>query len=235
MRVPFTIDAHRSPHLQLFANRSFIAKQVGNVRDVGASLGWRFGERIPVNLQVGVFNGSGLTDELQRYWTNRYNSSATEQFGLAKGVNFVTSYQTTRPGPVRIHLYDVGCTYQTGRWMVEGEYLRKEYTRGAFQGVNAVDAMLSYGLPVRRVFRQISFLGRYDTMSDHSNGIADADGQLIANDVARQRLTAGITFGLGLPFTADIRLNYEKYFYETGAVPGASDHDKIVMDFMAHF
>lgn len=29
MRVPFTIDAHRSPHLQYFANRSFIAKQVG--------------------------------------------------------------------------------------------------------------------------------------------------------------------------------------------------------------
>ena len=35
MRVPFTIDAHRSPHQQYFANRSFIAKQVGNVRDVG--------------------------------------------------------------------------------------------------------------------------------------------------------------------------------------------------------
>ena len=33
MRVPFTIDAHRSPHQQYFANRSFIAKQVGNVRD----------------------------------------------------------------------------------------------------------------------------------------------------------------------------------------------------------
>ena len=29
MRVPFTIDAHRSPHQQYFANRSFIAKQVG--------------------------------------------------------------------------------------------------------------------------------------------------------------------------------------------------------------
>ena len=35
MRVPFSIDAHRSPHKQYFANRSFIAKQVGNVRDVG--------------------------------------------------------------------------------------------------------------------------------------------------------------------------------------------------------
>lgn len=39
MRVPFTIDAHRSPHQQYFANLSFIAKQVGNVRDVGFTMG----------------------------------------------------------------------------------------------------------------------------------------------------------------------------------------------------
>lgn len=42
MRVPFTIDAHRSPHQQYFANRSFIAKQVGNVRDVGVTLGYKW-------------------------------------------------------------------------------------------------------------------------------------------------------------------------------------------------
>ena len=42
MRVPFTIDAHRSPHQQYFANRSFIAKQVGNVRDGGASRSFLF-------------------------------------------------------------------------------------------------------------------------------------------------------------------------------------------------
>ncbi len=39
MRVPFSIDAHRSPHQLYFANRSFIAKQVGNVRDVGLTAG----------------------------------------------------------------------------------------------------------------------------------------------------------------------------------------------------
>ena len=47
MRVPFTIDAHRSPHQQYFANRSFIAKQVGNVRDVGATLGYKIGGPSP--------------------------------------------------------------------------------------------------------------------------------------------------------------------------------------------
>lgn len=63
MRVPFTIDAHRSPHLQFFANRSFIAKQAGNVRDVGAAVGWTLGRAVPVSLEGGIFNGSGLTNQ----------------------------------------------------------------------------------------------------------------------------------------------------------------------------
>lgn len=54
MRVPFTIDAHRSPHQQYFANRSFIAKQVGNVRDVGLTLGYRFRAGFPVTLEGGL-------------------------------------------------------------------------------------------------------------------------------------------------------------------------------------
>lgn len=62
MRVPFTIDAHRSPHQQYFANRSFIAKQVGNVRDVGAAVGYDFNVGFPIKLEAGMFNGSGLTN-----------------------------------------------------------------------------------------------------------------------------------------------------------------------------
>ena len=72
MRAPFTIDAHRSPHLQYFANRSFIAKQVGNVRDVGATIGYSFNVGFPITLQAGMFNGSGLTDQ-KDFWTNNVN------------------------------------------------------------------------------------------------------------------------------------------------------------------
>jgi hypothetical protein len=236
MRVPFTIDAHRSPHLQLFANRSFIAKQVGNVRDVGATLGWKFGKRIPVNVQIGMFNGSGLVESLQSYWTRSFNYSAKVQAGFFPGMNFVASYQITLPQAVRIHMFDAGITYTTGRWLFEGEYLRKQYTNGAFDGVNAIDAFVSYGLPVHRgAFRRISFLGRYDYMGDHSNGTAGPEGMLVANDPERHRATAGVTFSLGLPFAADIRLNYEKYFYAADVTPGPSDFDKIVIELMAHF
>ena len=56
MRVPFTIDAHRSPHQQYFPNRSFIAKQVGNVRDVGFTIGYTFPTDIPITVEGGGFS-----------------------------------------------------------------------------------------------------------------------------------------------------------------------------------
>ena len=51
MRVPFTIDAHRSPHQQYFPNRSFIAKQVGNVRDVGFTVGYTLPTDVPITVE----------------------------------------------------------------------------------------------------------------------------------------------------------------------------------------
>ena len=80
-RVPFTIDAHRSPHQQYFANRSFIAKQVGNVRDVGAEVGYTWNVGFPIIVNAGVFNGSGLTNQ-KDYWTKGINYSAKAQFRL---------------------------------------------------------------------------------------------------------------------------------------------------------
>ena len=56
MRVPFTIDAHRSPHQQYFANRSFIAKQVGNVRDVVR----HGGDEVTVGLPGGLLVARAL-------------------------------------------------------------------------------------------------------------------------------------------------------------------------------
>ncbi|MDR2912313.1 MAG: porin [Alistipes sp.] len=236
MRVPFTIDAHRSPHLQLFANRSFIAKQVGGTRDVGAVLGWRFGTRVPINIQLGMFNGSGLVDNLQSYWTGSFDYSAKVQAGVAKGLNLVAGYRNAMPHNVRMHLYDAGVTYTTGRWLMEGEYLRKTYAGGEFDAVNSIDAFLSYGVPMGDgALRRVSFLGRYDYLGDHSNGTAVEGGLLTVNDPERHRATAGVTFSLGLPFAADIRLNYEKYFYGINVQPGPSDHDKIVVELMAHF
>ena len=235
MRVPFTIDAHRSPHEQYFANRSFIAKQAGNVRDVGATLAWSFGRRVPVTLEGGLFNGSGLTNQ-KDYWTRSFNYSAKARFRFAERVNLSLSIQKTHPDLVDIHMYDIGAYYENSLWHIEGEYLRKNYASEAFPGVNVVDAFVCRNFPLRsRALRQISVLARYDYMSDHSTGIAGAGGVLLADDPERHRVTGGLTFSLGLPFRADIRVNYEAYFYRPTAEPDLSEQDKFVAEFMVRF
>ena len=234
MRVPFTIDAHRSPHQQYFANRSFIAKQVGNVRDVGATLAYTWEIGIPVRLEAGIFNGSGLTNQ-KDFWTNRINYSAKAHLQLPQGFNLVGSVQKISPENVSIQMYDIGAYYHAGRWHIEAEYLRKHYAQGAFKPVNAFDGFVCYDQPLPKVFQKISFLGRFDCMSDHSNGKAGENGLLVIDGAARKRLTVGTTLSLAKPFVADLRINYENYFYGKDAVVAVSEKDKIVVELMVRF
>lgn len=228
--------------MQYFANRSFIAKQVGNVRDVGATLGYSFNAGIPIKLEAGMFNGSGLTDQ-KDFWTNNINFSAKAQFFLPRGFNITLSTQKIKPDNVGIMMYDAGAYYHAHGWHVEAEYLYKHYADDAFDAVHSVDAFVSYDIPLRKFFfKKITPLVRYDYMSDHSDGMrynADGDedtsGALTINDYQRSRLTGGLTFSLSLPFVSDIRLNYEKYFYREGAIAKPSERDKIVIEFMTRF
>ena len=241
MRVPFTIDAHRSPHQQYFANRSFIAKQVGNVRDVGATLGYNLNVGFPIVLQAGLFNGSGLTNQ-KNFWTKSVNYSAKAQLFIPRGFNLTLSVQKIRPDDVSVMMYDAGAYYHAHGWHVEAEYLLKHYGNGAFDNVHAVDAFVNYDIPLRKgFFSKVSPLVRYDYMSDHSDGIryldgvANEQGKLQVNDAQRSRLTGGVTLSMAKPFVADIRLNYEKYFYPEGAVAKVSERDKAVVEFMIRF
>ena len=240
-RVPFTIDAHRSPHQQYFANRSFIAKQVGNVRDVGAEVGYTWNVGFPILVNVGVFNGSGLTNQ-KDFWTKGINYSAKAQF-LFPYVNLVLSTQKIKPSDVTVTMYDAGLTYHNRGFIAEVEYLYKHYSKNAFHDVHAFDSFVCYDIPTRGrkcLVKKVSPLVRYDFMSDHSDGsrynATDDDlGQLIVNDYKRHRITGGITLSLAKPFISDIRINYEKYFYRAGGIAKTSEKDKIVIELMTHF
>lgn len=233
MRVPFSIDAHRSPHKQYFANRSFIAKQVGNVRDVGFYAGYQL-PGCPLILEAGAFNGSGLTNQ-KNYWTKTFNFSAKAQYILPCGLTFQASVQKISPNNTNTYLYDGGITLQSGRFTLEGEYLRKHYSKNAFSDVNAVDAFICYDQPLKKVFRKISFLCRYDMMDNHSDGTLGDDGQMKLTDAQRQRVTSGITLSMAKKMNADIRLNYEKYFYDDITLAKPSERDKVVAELVLHF
>ena len=240
-RVPFTIDAHRSPHQQYFANRSFIAKQVGNVRDVGAEVGYTWNVGFPIIVNAGVFNGSGLTNQ-KDYWTKGINYSAKAQF-LFPNVNLVLSTQKIKPSDVTVNMYDAGVTFHRGGLIAEVEYLFKHYSKNAFHDVHAFDGFVCYDIPVANqkcLIRKVSPLARYDFMSDHSDGTRygatdDDPGVLKINDYKRHRVTGGVTLSLAKPFISDIRINYEKYFYRNGGVAKTSEKDKIVVEFMTRF
>ena len=233
MRVPFTIDAHRAPHQQYFANRSFIAKQVGNVRDVGLTAAYQIDKGGTYLFEGGLFNGSGVTN--QQEWHKALNYSLKAQLFPTKQCNLTLSTQMIKPEDVAIHLYDVGLYYQSQNWHIEGEYLYKSYRNGAFQGVHAVNSFINYDLLLKKVFNKMSFLARYDMMTDHSSGIADKQGQLIVDDHARHRVTGGLTFSFTKAFIADIRLNVEKYFYKKAVAPKTSEDSKIVLEFVTRF
>ena len=241
MRVPFTIDAHRSPHQQYFANRSFIAKQVGNVRDVGAAVAYNLKAGIPVTLEAGLFNGSGLTGQ-KDYWTKSVNFSAKAQMFFPQGFNLTLSMQRVRPDHVVVMMYDAGAYWHAHGWHIEGEYLYKHYSQEAFHDVHAFDAFVAHDFRMGRgALKYVTPLLRYDYMSDHSDGMRyldgkkSAEGALTVNDYKRSRLTGGVTFSFAKPFISDIRLNYEKYFYRDGAVAKPSERDKIVVEFMTRF
>ncbi|WP_336594988.1 porin [Bacteroides acidifaciens] len=234
MRVPFTIDAHRSPHQQYFANRSFIAKQVGNVRDVGFTTAYINKGSVPFILEGGLFNGSGLMN--QKEWHKTLNYSVKAQLLPDKNWNVTLSTQMIKPEDVRINVYDVGIYYQNNRFHIEAEYLYKMYGYEAFKDVHAVNSFINYDLPLKKVFNKISFLARYDMMTDHSDGRKDEITKaLIINDYDRHRVTGGITLSLSKAFIADLRLNFEKYFYKKSGVPKESEQDKIIIEFMMRF
>jgi hypothetical protein len=69
-------------------------------------------------------------------------------------------------------------------------------------------------------------------MTDNNKGYKSVNGIYETDDIARSRITGGITLCMDKPFLNDIRINYEKYFYEKGI---ENKDDKFVIEFVVRF
>ena len=249
-RMPFSIDAHRNPSAQFFANRSFIAKQVGDVRDVGGMIGYTFATEAGRDLAIinaGVFNGSNINNQ-QTAWFKSPVYSARIQYFPLPGLALVPSiqHQEIAERKASYTSLDVGAYYKYKGWHLEGEFTRKFYADNAFEACNAINTMIikRWDLKKTKSFIQaITALGRYDYMGNHSNGkggfVKDNTGNdtnlLAITDYERHRMTLGSTFSLRNPyFPTDIRVNYEKYWYPNGGAK-ESEQDKLVCEVMIRF
>ena len=252
-RMPFSIDAHRNPSAQYFANRSFIAKQVGDMRDVGAAVGYDFkqGDRKVLSLDAGIYNGSNLDNQKTAWFTSPAYSARVQYFPV-KGLAIMPSvqHQLIASREASYTSLDFGAYYERNGFHVEAEYLRKFYAKNAFDDCNAVDVMAIYCQPLKRVnsfIQSISYLARYDYMGNHSDGkkgFVEGTTRLTQSDAERHRLTAGLTFSVrNKYFPTDIRLNYEKYWYPNasttlsigGSTPKESEQDKLVAELAIRF
>ena len=249
-RLPFSIDAHRNPSAQYFANRSFIAKQVGDVRDVGAAAGYdilgKEGRKVLL-MDAGVYNGSNLDNQKTAWFTSPAYSARLQYFPVP-GLAIVPSVQHQQIAERRASYtsVDVGAYYERNGLHLEAEYLRKMYQHSAFADCNAVDAMAIYKQRLKSeksFIESISYMGRYDYMDNHSSGksgfVQDALGNdtplLKQTDAERHRMTLGATFAVLNPyFKTLLRLNYEKYWYPHGGAK-ESEKDKVVCELAINF
>lgn len=241
-RLPFSIDAHRNPDTQHFANRSFIAKQVGNVRDVGVAGGYDFKNRHGITrlkIDAGIFNGSNISDQ-KSAWHSNISYSARAQYFPTNGVAIVPSVHHTAlaDGAASYTSLDLGAFWTNGIVHLEAEYLRKIYSKNTFSDCNAMNAIAMVTHKTRRsdnYLKSVSLLARYDYMDNHSDGSlgfeTEAPQRLIITDYARHRMTLGVTFGLcDAKNPVLLRINYEKYWYPNGGAAKESECDKLVAE-----
>lgn len=231
-RIPFTIAAHRFPWQQYFVNRTFVAKY-GGVRDIGL-VGTYEIPKIPLTVQGSIFNCSGL-GEHKSFFTNTYGFSFRLLSQLHENWFLQASTIHQKKGTVWNQNWDVGGYFHTDLWHVEAEYMRKNYRHHSFDAVNAFDFFVYRNFPIeKRGVAGISGAVRYDFINDYSNGELNDSGVLEVDFPECHRLTLGSTLTFQTKLLAEIRLNYEKYFFKNGA-PTPTDGDRLVLEVIAHF
>lgn len=233
-RVPFGVDAFRGPGGYIFANRSFIGKDMVNLRQVGVQLSYT-PRCMPLTLEGGIFNSS--TSASQDVWQKALDYAAKASYRIGN-VTVSASFLSMKPYGVRMNIVDGAVTWKYRNLIVEGEYQNLNYCGNAYKNVNAWQAFASYGIPVNwRPFNLWSFQGRFESMSDHSTGQPDDDGLLITNDPSRRRLTVGTTLACNIikGVKTEIMLDYEKYFFKSGVETAIGQDNRVLAELIVTF
>lgn len=231
-KIPFGTDNLRSPHQLYFANRSFVGKQlVSGLRDVGATALFKSKNIVPIEFQMGIYNGDGLYN--QQRWQKTMNYAFRLETFPVKNWEISLNYNSIQPAALRINYFDVGSYIDIQNLHLEGEYIYKTYTGDVFPATHSYSMFAAYNIWLnKKNLKKITPLARFDSMTDNNKGKVNDENVYAVDDIARKRITTGLTFSLNKPFINDIRLNYEKYFYADNVV---NNDDKVVVEFVVRF
>ena len=233
IKLPYGIENGRSPHNYYFANRAFVGKQLASLRDVGFTVGYTLKEVFPFSIEAGIYNGSGIA--VHEEWRKEFNYAGKLDINPARWFNARFSFLSDKPEAIRMNYYNFGLYSDFYGVHIEAEGVYKTYSRNVFAPTYGVNAFVNYDLMLPKVFHKMSFAVRYDMMNDNSEGLLPDDGTSALrygiDDAMRHRVTGGITLSFAKPFVADLRINYEKYFYRDWSLADPSEQDKLVRTF----
>lgn len=228
-RMPFGTEPFMSPLTYVFANRSFMGKQMCNNRKVGAKLIYELPIAIPLTLEAGAFNSGTITNH--NSWSKTYVGSgrATLQAGDFK---ICAGIMDLKPDKTRIMLYDCGVTWQHGDFRAAAEYMNEHYVKNTHRDAHSWVAWGDYGRAAKLgIFNRWSVQARYDGMTDQWNGI---EGDI--DNPGRHRITLGatLTYHYKKVF-ADLMLNYENYHYFNNYIAPTGQSSKVVTEIAIRF
>ncbi len=234
-RIPFGCDVFRaSPQKSIFGNRSFVAKHLLNMRQVGVKAGYYGRQKYPLTLEAGLFNSTDMYD--QSPWQSQLTFASKGEWKI-KNISLSASYASVVPKEIRANCLDGSLTWQSGRWLVEGEYAWKHFTRKMFRNISSYNFFVDYSIPVRiGSMRFVSVQGRFDGMTDCTTGAMTDSGLMLCDAPGRKRVTVGGTIGvIRLPLQATVKLNYEHYFYDCKASAVKGQDSKLLAELTVSF
>lgn len=236
-KVPFSTDNLRSPYELYFANRSFIGKQLTNLRDVGMSLKLTNDRFLPLDFIAGIYNGMGLYTQDKTLSLNELSYAGRLVLFPKNAFRISLNANTIQPEMIRMTFYNVGLWYDMGNLHLETEYLYKTYSNNTVFDNRETTGFFVFGAyniatPCFKTIKKITPVLRFDKMTKNLRYDVQTSANITTKtDEARHRITGGLNISLAQPFQNDIRLNYERYFWEDGSFTDS----KIVAEFVVHF
>ncbi|MCH5311793.1 MAG: hypothetical protein J1E57_07560 [Prevotella sp.] len=232
-RIPFGVDPFRGPGNYIFADRSFIGRDIDNIRADGVQAAYTFQKGIPAVITLGVFSPNTITD--QNHWSKTLNYALKAEVPIGP-FKITGGLQTIQPDSVRVNMVDACVSFSKGGLNAEAEYILEHYADNPFPDCHSYNVWVDYGIPLEKsTFNRLSFQARFDASTSHSNGIV-TNGRLSEDHPNRKRLTLGSTLGfVNKPVKCEIQLNYQKYFYKKGYAAPDGRNDKVVAELIVLF
>lgn len=228
-RMPFGREPFMAPQNYVFANRSFMGKQMCNYRKVGAKLTYTVPISLPLTIEAAVGNAGGVANH--NVWGKSYMGSGrvTMQAG---DFNICGGVMDILPDVTRIMLYDIGTTWKRGDWRGGLEYMNEHYIDSNHKDAHAWIIWGDYGQAAKLgIFNHWSVQARYDGMNRQWNGMEGTP-----DNEGRHRLTLGGTLSYRYKKVfADVMLDFEQYFYQHYYTPSEGQGNKLVLELAVRF